>query len=359
MKYYLPARVPGYLQRLHIQYSRDGKNSLRDLIAASRSSVIEETDSSSWDGGTYGHDVQLFIPIEVLSKINISEQGTVAESICEDLNKLGQSTPNEFFRAVRLEVNHENDPDLQRANPVLSGPAPGPTYDPDSLPIWKPGMVRLFISHRDIYKSQANELAHALEQYGISSFVAHDTIEPMTQWQAEIRKGLETMEIMLAFVTDDFHESVWTNQEIGFALARNIPIISLKLQQSDPKGFIGDQQALKGSLDDSAASFQSIYDLLAERLGNRERLQSGLISAFVEAQSFSEAIKRFDRMAEVVNRLSEDEVKRIIDGFAANNQLYNCDYLCNSKNKRLCNFLERTTSESFSIEGTRIIATPF
>ena len=352
MKYTLPVRVPGYLQRLHLQYSRDGKNLLRDLIAASRSLVIEETYES-------GHDVQLFIPIEVLSKIAINDQEAITESICEDLNELARNMPDEFVRAVRLDVNHENDPDSQRAKPVLSGPVPGPTYDLDSLSIWTPGMVRLFISHRDTYKSQANELADALEPYGISSFVAHDAIMPMTQWRAEIRKGLETMEIMLAFVTDDFHESAWTNQEIGFALARNIPVISLKLQQGDPQGFIDDQQALKGRLDDPAESVQAIYDLLAERLGNRERLQSGLISAFVEARSFPETIRRFDRMEEVVNRLSGDEVKRIVDGFAANSQLHNCGYLDN-KYQRLCNFLKRTTtSESFSIEGKEIIEIPF
>ena len=352
MTYSLPARVPGYIQRLHHQYSQDGKNSLRDLIAASRILVIEET-ISTWDDD-HGHDVQLFVPLEVLSKIDIDAQETVTERICEDLNKLGASTPNEFFRAVRLDVNHENDPDFQRANPVLSGP----TYDPDSLPIWKPGMVRLFISHRDTYKIQANELARALEPYGISSFVAHDTIEPMTQWRVEIRKGLETMEIMLAFVTDDFHESVWTNQEIGFALARNIPVISLKLEQSDPKGFIDEQQALKGRLDAPAASVQDICNTLAKSLGNRERLQSGLISAFVASQSFSETVRLFKRMAEVVDRLSHDEVKRISDGFAANDQLHKCSYLTGSQ--RLCDFLKRTTkSESFSIEGKEIIEIPF
>ena len=354
--YHLPNRVPGYLQLLHGQYFRDGKNSLRDLIAASRSHVIEDTD------GNGGHDVQLFIPLEVLLKINTDDRETVAERICEDLNKLGQSTLYEFFRAVQLNVNHESDPDFQRANPVLSGPVPGPvpgpTYDPDSLPIWKPGMVRLFISHRDTHKSKANELARALEPYGISSFVAHDTIEPMTQWRAEIRKGLETMEIMLAFVTDDFRESVWTNQEIGFALARKIPVISLKLQQRDPEGFIDEQQALKGRLDAPAASVQVIYNLLAERLGNRERLQSGLISVFVASQSFPQTINCFKRMVEVVDRLSHDEVKRINDGFAANDQLHKCSYLTGSQ--RLCDFLKRTTgSYSFSIEGEKIIEIPW
>ncbi len=351
MTYFLPAKVPGYLQLLHIQYSQDGEDSLRDLIAASRSHVTEDTDGSG------GHDVQLLIPLEKLSKINIKDRETFAESIREDLNTLGRSMLYEFFRAVHLDVD-EDDPAFQLAKPVLSGPVPGPTYDPDSLSIWKPGMVRLFISHRDAHKSKATELARALESYGISSFVAHDRIEPMTQWRAEIRKGLETMDIMLAFVTDDFHKSVWTNQEIGFALARKIPVISLKLEKRDPEGFIDEQQALKGRLDAPAASVQDIHNTLAKRLGNRERLQSGLISAFVASQSFSETVRLFRCMAEVVNRLSDDEVKRISDGFAANDQLHKCSYLTGSQ--RLCDFLKRTTkSESFSIEGNKIIEIPF
>ena len=35
--------------------------------------------------------------------------------------------------------------------------------------------------------------------------VAHDTIAPMTEWRLEIMRGLETMEVMLVFLTDDFH----------------------------------------------------------------------------------------------------------------------------------------------------------
>lgn len=215
--------------------------------------------------------------------------------------------------------------------------------------IWKPGRVKLFISHRDTHKSKANELARALEPYGISSFVAHDTIEPMTQWQAEIRKGLETMDIMLAFVTDDFHKSPWTNQEIGYALGRDIPVLALKLQQTDPGGFLGHEQALRGSLDAPTESVRDICRLVGEALG-----QSPLIGAFAASRDFTETIRRFDRMSEVVERLSDDEVKQIMDGFAANSQLYECYYLDNPKRHRLRGFLERATGKEYSLEGKKI-----
>ena len=183
--------------------------------------------------------------------------------------------------------------------------------------------------------------------------MAHDTIEPMAQWKAEILKGLETMEIMLAFVTDDFHQRTWTDQEVGFALGRNIPVLSLKLQQSDPEGFIGDQQALRGSLNDPAASVPDIYELLAEKLGNKERLQSGLISAFVASPSFDETRRRFDRVDEVVNSLSDDEVASVTDGFAVNDQLYRSIYLTN-RYQRLCRFLKHTTGKDYVIDRTTI-----
>ena len=225
---------------------------------------------------------------------------------------------------------------------------------PDSLSIWKPEMVRLFISHRDEYKKEANELAKALEDYGISSFVAHDKIKPMTEWQEEILKGLETMEIMLAFVTSDFHKSVWTNQEVGYALGCDIPVLSLKLEQSDPEGFISGQQALRGRLDYPAASVLGIYKLLSENLEDNGRLQSGVISTFVESPNYAEAKERFDRMSEVIDHLSGDEVVRILDGFAGNPQLYECYHLIDSS-RRLCGFLEKTTGEKYSFVDRRII----
>ena len=67
----------------------------------------------------------------------------------------------------------------------------------------------------------------------------------MEVWKHEIEKGLQTMDVMLALITNDFHKSVWTNQEVGFALGNNIPVISLKLGVTDPNGFLSDKQALK------------------------------------------------------------------------------------------------------------------
>ena len=345
----LPRRLPTYRFRLHAYYSSGGDDLLRDLIGNSHAHVVEETSYDNLNGGTYGHDVLLFLPMEELSKVDINDINRVTQRISEDLNKVSASVPNEFFANVYLELFDENDGICQRARPLNSRLE----RDADTLSIWTRGMVRLFISHRDEHKVVANELAETLESYGISSFVAHDSIQPMSIWQTEILNGLESMEIMLAFVTDDFHDSVWTNQEVGFALGRNIPIVPLKVQGQDPSGFIAKQQALKWGYDDVAEAAPNIYEILAEKLGNRERLQTSLVRAFASSPDFHEARRRFDRMRNVVSTISDTELEEIIVAFRENDQLHNAMYL-NNKYQRLSSFLDETSGRSIVIDGKAI-----
>jgi len=348
-KHYLPSKVISYLKRLLVEYNSTGRTVLADTLMSARIYVVEEAEYDNWNGGTYGHDVRLFLSESTLAKIKVREQSAIAEEIVKDLNTCSEAIDNEFFRKVSFELNDENDPEYQQAV-VLSQRA---IINPDSLSIWEPNRIRLFISHRDTHKIAAKELAKTLKDYGISAFVAHDSIEPMTTWQQEILKGLETMEIMLAFVTDDFHESTWTNQEIGYALGRNIPVVSLKLQQSDPSGFIGNLQALKGRLDDIPSVVKDIYKLLADRLENKKRLQNALVLAFIQSSDFEEAKVRFTRLETHVTSLTEEETNEIIKGFCENDRLNEAYYLIN-QHQRLLRFLEKCTGKTFEISDNII-----
>ena len=347
----LPSSILSYLKRLKIEY--DQSDRFLSQIVTSKVFVREHTiGHDNWNSGAYvyGHDVLFFLPDDVFKQLELKKEKAYREKIRKDLKKCN-SFEDEFFNEVFFEVEDENDREYQRAVSLSKYPQ----VEPDALSIWQPGQIRLFVSHRDEHKKKAKDLAEALEGYGISAFLAHDGIEPTAKWQNEILKGLETMEVMLVFVTDDLHESEWTNQEIGFALGRRVPILSLKLEGADPKGFIGSEQALKGDPQDPAASASLIYKLVAKKLDNKGRLQSALISAFTGSSSFEETKKRFDRLNEVVDSISEEEAQRIIDGFKENDQLHGAYYL-NNKYKRLINFLERTTGRECSIVGRNIIS---
>ncbi len=164
--------------------------------------------------------------------IPLDEQNEIQSRIAQDLNKASSAIPNEVIEQVHFEYK-EDEPDTQRVDEVAV------------KRIWQPNSVKLFVSHRDYDKAYVHKLAQHLEKHGISSFVAHTSIEPDEQWQSEIEKALMSMDAMLAFITDDFFKSAWTNQEIGYAIAKGIPVISLKLGKTDPQGFIQSRQALK------------------------------------------------------------------------------------------------------------------
>lgn len=102
---------------------------------------------------------------------------------------------------------------------------------------------RLFISHISKDKAIATRLKSSLARYDIAGFVAHEDIHPTLAWQDEIERGLQTMEAMIAVHTPGFSASIWTQQEVGYALGRGITIISFKMGE-DPTGFIGKHQAL-------------------------------------------------------------------------------------------------------------------
>lgn len=344
MQFFLSQKIGSYLKRLDIEYGRQNDAQKLRIIRNCRATVIEQTEYDNWNGGTYGHDVRLFLPEVVFEGIALKEQDRLAEQIREDLNRCAAGVAGEFFRAVVLELNDEVDPGFKRSV-SLSGAAPA---DAARLTIWKPGFVRLFISHRDAHKRQATEFASQLEDYGVSAFVAHDTIEATKEWRKEIMAGLETMEAMVVFLTDDFHLSTWTNQEVGFALGRRVPVVSLKLQAADPPGFINHEQGLRAGMDDFKTS--QLVKLLVEKLGRKERLQEALIAAFINSEGFDETKDRFDRMEQEVSKLTEIELGQVLAGYEDNGFLHRAFYLHN-KYERLARFLERTTGKKFVVEG--------
>jgi hypothetical protein len=346
---YVGRKIGTLLKRLLLDMRARGDAVGESLIRDCRYLVIENTNYDGLDGGVDGHDVVLFLSEDILAQIPINNQNDRRQELRSALGTLIPDAEREFINDVRLEMADEDDAEYQRA--VAYGGRP--VVNPDTLSFWKPGEIRLFISHRDADKAGANALAEALSPFGISSFVAHDTIQPMSEWRHEVIKGLATMEIMLLYLTDQFSDSLWCHQEVGYALGRNVPIISLKLQRADPPGFAGANQALRGDMQNPANSAAALYKLLAEKLGEKDRLQDALVAAFVDTPDFDQARHRFDRMSKHIEELSQGQLERIIAGYRSNDQLFRAIYLDN-KNNRLVRFLERTTGRRWVIEGTAI-----
>jgi hypothetical protein len=138
---------------------------------------------------------------------------------------------------------------------------------------------RLFISHVSDNKDKATRLRDCLEPYYIKGFVAHEDIQPTAEWQIEIERALHSMDTFLAIHTRGFSASYWAQQEVGFAVARGVKMISFKMGE-DPTGFISKRQALPRltrNAEDIAKKVRSILfddDMTSQRMRTVEFLHS-------------------------------------------------------------------------------------
>lgn len=128
---------------------------------------------------------------------------------------------------------------------------------------WKVGYYKVFISHVSKYKNSASNLKMMLEPYGISAFVAHVDIKPSKEWEVEIEKALFSMNALCAILTPDFNKSNWCDQEVGYAMGRNVICIPIDKGQL-PYGMFGKIQAIKSEGKNAQQIAESVFNAIIE-----------------------------------------------------------------------------------------------
>jgi len=242
-KFELPKNIDRHLAALSKLYSQEGKRPLQELIVNATTRVHEEWSRDNWNGGTYGHALYLVLP-EPLFLSSVKQKNDIQNQIKEDLNKV-HNIPNEFIEEVFLEMEAGEDAEWRKDSGLLL--VGKRTIPPDATKrIWGDEGFRVFLSHKSEVKKETADLKDQLCLFGVSCFVAHEDIHPTKTWQDEIENALASMDGFVALMTTDFHDSDWTDQEVGFAFARGVPFIAVRLGK-DPYGFIGKFQALSSS----------------------------------------------------------------------------------------------------------------
>ena len=102
----------------------------------------------------------------------------------------------------------------------------------------------LFFSHSYKDVKVVTSVKNILEKTDwIECFVAHKDIKLSKQWEQEIKKYLSGCHCFVAFISKNFKSSDYCDQEVGFAIQRDIPICSFILDETSIYGFIKHLQA--------------------------------------------------------------------------------------------------------------------
>jgi hypothetical protein len=94
------------------------------------------------------------------------------------------------------------------------------------------------------------------------------------------------MNALAALLTSDFHASNWTDQEIGIALGKGAPVISVRVS-ADPYGFIGKHQAILLGFSQPPQLADAIAKALIRQRKTEAEMRRALVAAWSTA--FSEA----------------------------------------------------------------------
>lgn len=213
--------------------------------------------------------------------------------------------------------------------------------------LWGKGSIRVFISHVAKDKILATEIKEGLADFEIASFVAHEDIEPTKEWQSEIERALFSMGMLVALLTEGFRESKWTDQEVGIAIGRGVPIVSVALDV-DPYGFIGKYQAIPGVSKDRDQILDRILGVLFKMDGVREKAVDAFIKKVSGAYNYDHA-NSLARYLPMIDQLSPEQEQKLVKAFITNSQVYDAYGF----NPGIVGHLKRWTGKNYRIEGSR------
>jgi hypothetical protein len=120
------------------------------------------------------------------------------------------------------------------------------------------------------------------------------------------------MDGFVALMTDKFHESNWTDQEVGYAFARGVPIIAARLGR-DPYGFIGKFQGL-------TCTWSTAPEAIVKLLIRHDRMFDAYVTALKECPNFD----RGNTLAAILSGIekpTDDQLDALVEAYNSNSEL--------------------------------------
>ena len=200
--------------------------------------------------------------------------------------------------------------------------------DPTEGGIWPhPEQLRVFMSHTSAHKTEVKALADALEAtVSVTCFVAHVDITPSAAWQTAIERALATCDVLMAYVTEDFKESKWTDQEVGWVLGRGLPVIPIRVDLN-PYGFFGSYQAVPHRTP-AYVLVEAVVRAMCDAVYNPQRPQAAaiaprlahsLVGGFCRSGSFDTTRARLQLLERIPRRDWTPELARTLREAASTN----------------------------------------
>ncbi len=149
--------------------------------------------------------------------------------------------------------------------------------------------------------------------------MAHNSIDPSEEWQTVIEAGLRSCDGMVVFLHEGFRESAWCDQEVGYALARRVPVLPVGIDLL-PYGFMGKLQAAKCSDEGAPRVAEKVLQWLLRTPSAQSAMTEGLVAAFERSSSY-EITRKVIGMLEKMPTFSPNQLQRLEGAARSNDQV--------------------------------------
>lgn len=182
----------------------------------------------------------------------------------------------------------------------------------------------MFISHLAEEGVRATQLKIAMAAWGLDGFVAHLDIDPGAQWATEIEAALASCDALVAILTDGFGASAWCDQEVGWALGRNVPVIPVRVDLA-PYGLLGSTQAVRWPRANPAGDevAKEILMVLIRDPRMAARAIDSMVGRLERAENFARANAIAGKLVELRARLTPAQFERLDRAALENGQVRN------------------------------------
>jgi len=182
--------------------------------------------------------------------------------------------------------------------------------------------IKIFLSYcHDSDYELAKEVKKSLEEYWFDIFLAHKSLMPGVEFDENLIENISTCDIFIPLLTNNFRDSLYTDQEIGIAVAQDKKIISLMTGNiTSPHGFIKNKHAIKIDLSREELNpiinriCNSVYTMLSKEFKN------SLFHSWKESKSLIQT-KSLVKSFRLIHKLTRVEVEEILKGVFCNSNI--------------------------------------
>jgi len=198
--------------------------------------------------------------------------------------------------------------------------------------------INVFISYSSEEKKLGGKLKQLLQSYcGYEVFIAHDDIPGSEVWEKEILHAIKKADFFIPLISHHFKTSTYTDQETGCAVCLNKKVIPIKLDTTNPYGFVNKFQALQyktkspppvnswsykiDNLDEIAITIAYIGLHYRPHTTYYKKSLNSLVSALCNSNSFEISNAVIQILSKCNHQLTADHLSQIVKAIKENSQI--------------------------------------